>query len=101
MPRDVTPLTNALAEATPGEATGVYSLLAAWNQSIEDFPDFPQHWEPETELDHRVEISDEVHERLLAVVGASIHPNRLRHFADSYRFDLERAADEYGQATDE
>ena len=67
----------------------------------QDFPDFPQYWEPETELDHRVEIPDEVHERLLAVVGASIHPDRLRHFADSYRFDLERAADEYGQADDE
>jgi hypothetical protein len=64
------------------------------------FPDFPQYWEPETELDYQVAISDDVHERLLAVIGQSIHPDRLRRFDDSYRFDLERAADEYGPAND-
>jgi len=66
----------------------------------QDFPDFPQYWEPSTELDYRVEICDERHERLLAVIGQSIDPGRLRHFNGSYRFDLERAADEYGPAND-
>ncbi|MFT4920947.1 MAG: hypothetical protein ACI8XM_000139 [Haloarculaceae archaeon] len=66
----------------------------------QDFPDFPQYWEPDTELDHEAEVSDDVHERLLAVIGRSIDPGRLRHFDDSYRFDLERAADEYGPAND-
>lgn len=62
----------------------------------QDFPDFPQYWEPETELDYQVKISDDVNERLLAVVGTSINPRRLRHFDDHHRLDLERAADEYG-----
>ena len=66
----------------------------------QDFPDFPQYWEPDTELDYQVEISDDVRERLLAIVGRSIDPDRLRHFDGSYRFDLERAADEYGPAND-
>ncbi len=66
----------------------------------QDFPDFPQYWDPQQELDYRVVMSDEVHERLLAVVGESIHPERLRQFDDSYRFDLERAADEYAAETD-
>jgi hypothetical protein len=38
----------------------------------QDFPDFPQYWEPETELDYQVEISDGERERLLAVIGRSI-----------------------------
>lgn len=67
----------------------------------QNFPDFPQYWEPETELDYQVAISDDVRERLLAVVGESIDPDRLRRFDDSYRFDLERAADECGQLADE
>lgn len=66
----------------------------------QDFPDFPQYWEPDTELDYQVEISDDLHERLLAIIGQSIDPDRLKHFDDSYRFDLERAADEYGPAND-
>jgi len=66
----------------------------------QDFPDFPQYWEPETELDYQVEISDDVRERLLTVIAESIDPNRLRHFDDSYRFDLERAAGEYGPTND-
>ncbi|SDD80707.1 hypothetical protein [Natrinema hispanicum] len=66
----------------------------------QDFPDFPQYWEPDTELDYQVEISDGLHERLLAVIGSSINPGRLRHFDDSYRFNLERAADEYGPGND-
>jgi hypothetical protein len=67
----------------------------------QDFPDFPQYWEPQTELDHEVELSEGVDERLLAVVGESIHPDRLRHFDESYRIDLQRAADEYGPAAAE
>ena len=64
----------------------------------QDFPAFPQYWEPQTELDYQVKIPDDVNERLLAVVGKSIDPRRLRHFDDHHRFDLERAADEYGPA---
>ena len=64
----------------------------------QDFPAFPQYWEPQTELDYQVTISDDVNEQLLAVVGKSIDPRRLRHFDDYHRFDLERAADEYGPA---
>ncbi len=64
----------------------------------QDFPDFPQYWEPDTELDYQVEMPNDLHKRLLAVIGQSIDPGRLKHFDDSYRFDLERAADEYGPA---
>lgn len=67
----------------------------------QDFPDFPQYWEPHTELDYEVDFSDDVYERLLATIGESIDPDRLRHFDDSYRIDLQRAADEYGPAADE
>ena len=66
----------------------------------QDFPDFPQYWEPDTELDYQMDISEDLHERLLAIIGQSIDPGRLKHFDDSYRFDLERAADEYGPAND-
>lgn len=45
-------------------------------------------------------ISDDVRERPLAVVGESIDPDRLRHFDDSYRFDLERAAAKYSRVND-
>jgi len=62
----------------------------------QDFPAFPQYWEPQTEIDYAVEISDEMTDRLRAVIGESIHPARLRQFDDSYRFYLYRAADEYG-----
>lgn len=76
----------------------VRSLESPFEQN---FPDFPQYWEPQTELDYEVGISDDVNERLLAVVGESIDPDRLRHFDDSYRLDLQRAADEYGPTEDE
>ncbi|WP_138005491.1 hypothetical protein [Halalkalirubrum salinum] len=66
----------------------------------QNFPDFPQYWVPDTELDYHVEVSDDLHERLLAIIGQSIDPGRLRHFDGSYRFDLERAADEYGPGND-
>jgi hypothetical protein len=67
----------------------------------QNLPDFPQYWEPQTELDYEVEITDDVNERLHTVLGESIDPARLRQFDDSYRFDLHRAADEYGPANDE
>lgn len=35
MPRDITPLANALEETTPGNQTDVYTLLAAWDKSVE------------------------------------------------------------------
>ncbi|MDL0135819.1 hypothetical protein PNP85_10420 [Halobacterium salinarum] len=75
----------------------VRSLESPFEQN---FPNFPQYWEPRTELDYEVELSDDVYERLLAVVGQSIAPDRLRHFDDSYRIDLQRAADEYGPTAD-
>ncbi|EMA56009.1 hypothetical protein [Halococcus thailandensis] len=62
----------------------------------QDFPAFPQYWEPQTELDYQVKIPNDVNERLLTVVGELIDPDRLRYFDDYHRFDLERAADEYG-----
>jgi len=34
MPRDSAPLTSALDDARPGEPRDVYSVLAAWDQSI-------------------------------------------------------------------
>lgn len=72
-------------------------LLRGLEQSFEqDFPDLPEYWDPQTEFDYTVEISNDMHERLLAVVGGSIDPGRLRQFDDSYPFDLERAAGEYG-----
>lgn len=49
----------------------------------QDFPDFLQYWEPQTELDYQVEMSDDVYERLLAIIGESIDPARLRRFDDS------------------
>src|SRR6056297_2954537 len=35
MPRDIAPLRNSLEGITPGSQTDAYSLLAAWNKSIE------------------------------------------------------------------
>jgi hypothetical protein len=35
MPHDIAPLTNALEETTPGNQTDIYTLLAAWDKSIE------------------------------------------------------------------
>jgi hypothetical protein len=35
LPHDITPLTNALEETTAGSQSEVYTLLAAWNQSID------------------------------------------------------------------
>jgi hypothetical protein len=61
-----------------------------------DFPDFPEYWEPEAELDYEVTLTDDQIERLLTVLGETIHPDRLRYFDDSFAFDFSRAADEYG-----
>jgi hypothetical protein len=66
----------------------------------QDYPNVPQYWEPKTELEYQMEIPEPVREDVLAVIGRSIDPRRLRHFDDSYRFDLERAADEYGPKND-
>jgi hypothetical protein len=62
----------------------------------QDFPDFPQYWEPETEFDYSVTITDDQRERLLAVLGETVHPKRLQKFDEQFAFDLQRAADEYG-----
>ena len=35
----------------------------------QDFPDFPQYWEPQTELDYSVTITDALRERLMTVLG--------------------------------
>jgi hypothetical protein len=59
----------------------------------QDFPDFPQYWEPEAELDYEVTLTDDRIERLLSVLGETIHPDRLRQFDDSYAFDFSRAAE--------
>jgi len=61
-----------------------------------NFPNFPEYWEPETELDYEVTLTDDQIERLLTVLGETIHPDRLRQFDDSFAFDFSRAADEYG-----
>jgi hypothetical protein len=62
----------------------------------QDFPDFPEYWEPETELDYSVAFTDEQNERILALLGDTMSPERLRYFDQDFRFDLQRAADEYG-----
>jgi hypothetical protein len=62
----------------------------------QDFPDFPEYWEPHTELKYEVTFTNDQIERLLAFLGDTIPPDRLRHFDDSYAFNLQRAADEYG-----
>lgn len=62
----------------------------------QDFPDFPQYWEPQTELDYSVTITDDQRERLLTVLGEMIHPKRLQKFDEQFAFDLQRAANEYG-----
>jgi hypothetical protein len=62
----------------------------------QDFPDFPEYWEPHTELKYEVTFTDDQIDRLLAFLGDIIPPDRLRYFDDSYTFNLQRAADEYG-----
>lgn len=62
----------------------------------QDFPDFPQYWEPQTELDYSVAFTDDQREQLLAVLGEAVHPKRLQRFDEQFAFDLKRAATEYG-----
>lgn len=62
----------------------------------QDFPDFPEYWEPHTELAYEITFTDDQIDRLLALLGETVPPDRLRHFDDSCAFDLQRAADTYG-----
>lgn len=60
----------------------------------QDFPDFPEYWEPQVELEYEVTFTDEQLDRLLAVLEDTIDHDRLRRFDDDFTFDLQRAADE-------
>jgi|AntDeeMinimDraft_4_1070355.scaffolds.fasta_scaffold02151_5 hypothetical protein len=62
----------------------------------QDFPDFPEYWEPHTELNYSVSFTDDQLDRLLALLGDTIPADRLRYFNQDFAFDLQRAADEYG-----
>jgi hypothetical protein len=62
----------------------------------QDFPRFPEHWEPQTELDYSSTFTDEQLERLLALLGKTMSSERLRRFDSDLSFDLQRAADEFG-----
>jgi len=62
----------------------------------QDLPNFPQYWEPQSELVYEVEFTDEQLDRLLEVLGEAVHPKRLAKFDEQFKFDLQRAADEYG-----
>lgn len=62
----------------------------------QDLPTFPEHWEPHLELEYEVTVTDDQLDRLLALLGETVHPDRLRHFDDHFAFDLQRAADKYG-----
>lgn len=61
----------------------------------QDFPNFPEYWEPQAELEYEVTFTDEQLDRLLAVLGDTIDSDRLRKFDDDFAFDFQRAADEY------
>jgi len=67
----------------------------------QDLPNFPQYWEPERELEYEVAFTDDQLDRLLEVLGETVHPRRLEKFDDQYTFDLQRAANEYGSADSE
>lgn len=60
------------------------------------FPTFPEYWEPHLELEYEVSFTDDQLDRLLALLGETVHPDRLRHFDEHFAFDLQRAADKYG-----
>jgi hypothetical protein len=64
----------------------------------QNLPNFPQYWEPERELEYEVAFTDDQLDRLLEVLGETVHPRRLAKFDDQYAFDLQRAAEEYGSA---
>lgn len=61
-----------------------------------DFPNFPEYWDPHAEVEYEVTFTDDHLDRLLAILGDTVHPDRLRHFDEHFAFDLQRAADEYG-----
>ena len=61
------------------------------------FPAMPRYWEPTSELESPGPLSDDAREHLLRVLGENIHPKRLQQFDDMIKFDLERAATEYGE----
>lgn len=61
----------------------------------QDFPNFPEYWEPQAELEYEVTYTDEELDRLLAILGETIDHGRLRRYDDEFTFDLQRAADEY------
>lgn len=61
-----------------------------------DFPNFPEYWEPHSELEYHVTFTDDQLDRLLILLGDTVNPDRLRHFNEHFAFDLQRAADEYG-----
>ena len=62
----------------------------------QDLPNFPQYWEPQKELAYEVSFTDKQIDRLLEVLGETVHPKRLEKFDDQFAFNLQRAADEYG-----
>lgn len=62
----------------------------------QDLPNVPQYWEPHTELDYSVTVTDDQRERLLTLLGETIHPKRLQKFDEQFAFNLQRAADKYG-----
>ena len=67
----------------------------------QDLPNFPQYWEPQTELEYEVAFTDDHLDRLLEVLGEAVHPKRLAKFDDQFEFNLQRAADEYGSVDNE
>lgn len=83
---------------SPDTVEDLVFLRAMVSPLDQPFPEFSQYWGPAGELDHEVKMSETVVDRLLAVLGETVHPERLRQFDDSFAFDLARAADEYGPA---
>lgn len=64
----------------------------------QNLPNFPQYWEPQRELEYEVAFTDNQLDRLLEVLGETVHPRRLEKFDEQFAFNLQRAADEYGSA---
>lgn len=62
------------------------------------FPDTPEYWEPAEELEYVIGLSRDHVDRILAVLGETVDPDRLRRFDEHYAFDLTRAATEFGTA---
>lgn len=62
----------------------------------QDFPNAPEYWDADAELEYEVAFTDDQLDRLLAVLGETVDPDRLRHFDEQSAFDLQRTAEEYG-----